>query len=166
MIRLAMLCALPALMAFPAVAADTPWGRFSSTGGMVVRGDTHVEIWRTRDGFALRRSSYASSSARPEDIRIDWADGRTCPAVETSLAKLPALPMPTFKIPKPLGVPASIRDGNTYTLEAGAGWDGAPAHVRLTTDWPSPLGSWVVETLRSVATCWRPDRPDNISHLQ
>lgn len=86
------------------------------------------------------------------------ADSRTCPAVLDQMAKVEALPMPTFVAPgSKSGQSVSILLHPTnYTL-ALRGYESVSntgARVELSAQSGSPLAQWTDETLQALEPCW------------
>lgn len=95
---------------------------------------------------------------RQGSVTMASADSRTCPAVLDQVAKVEAIPMPTFVAPgseRGQNVPIMIHPTNyTLAMRGYESMSNTGARVELTAQSGSPLARWTEETLEALDPCW------------
>jgi hypothetical protein len=92
------------------------------------------------------------------DPKVAWADSATCPAVRTVISTMRSIRMPS---PAPYDwsdrSKAITLDGTRYSLTAPSSDDMGKLTIMATGD--SALESWVNDSLKALAPCWRSKAP-------
>jgi hypothetical protein len=94
---------------------------------------------------------------------MQWADGRTCPALNAILATLPRLEPAVLTAPgfEPKSNRIVTLDGAYYTIEAPAYFPKGQMQGRATLSWANsgPVADWVEKALDGLRPCWRDSPP-------
>jgi hypothetical protein len=144
-----------------AVAVAMPVSAGPLVGSIQVRPSTirmwsEIQVVQTAnhaEALILKRSDHLLWKGQ---LKVTWADARSCPAISTELAKLPAAieanshpyPRQTYTL-----------DGSDYTIRVrrdardGAQW------LAAVGDDDTPVGNWAGHALAAWGDCWSPRRP-------
>ena len=88
--------------------------------------------------------------------RADWIDGRTCPALEETIAKIGRLP-PIAMAGLDTRSGVVVSDASEVTLMGPAAHDDGDFVLRRDT--LGPVSGWWREASKALESCWRPTMP-------
>jgi hypothetical protein len=89
-------------------------------------------------------------------LRADWIDGRACPALEETVAKIGRLP-PIAMAGLDTRSGVVVSDASEVTLMGPAARDDGDFVLRRDT--MGPVSGWWREASKSLESCWQPEQP-------
>lgn len=91
---------------------------------------------------------------------MQWADSKSCPALNGIVADLQKLTLPRPDVPT-VGHSQAFptTDGVIIELRVDAAYGSQMADLRIASNLGTPLAEWSVESPKKLSSCWTKDAP-------
>lgn len=169
MISLAILMAIGPQ---PSITEREPTILFSKWHNFDAHVDT-VEIWLKQHwlsgefsapDYLIKRTVSYRPELKLKGKSVFWSGAKDCPQALTVLERLNKLQAPVFIVSEisPDDATTGRADGASYRLRAEGRYPFEPGTIDITFGPGTPVATWVDESVRSLSSCWRTERPEGL----